>query len=404
MSSSDPSPGLPTPHQYPATFGRFTLLSLLGDGAMGRVFEAEMEGPEGRRRRVALKVLLPDPEAGDRFRAALVREARIGALMHHPNIVETYDSGETDGVPWIAMELVSGVTLLQILQNRRPEPAQVLEIATQLLGALDFAHTFTHEGRSGEVVHRDLKPGNVLLTRTGQLKLVDFGIAKAKFVSGMTTASGMTKGTPLYMSPEQTRGLAVDGRSDVFAVGALLAEMVTGHPLFMGSTVFEVVTAVADVEHHLENSEVLSLAEAAVPGLERVLRGCLREDRSLRTDSAATLRDQLLDLISSVRPAPTLGALVAEVDFRAEASALQGDEDEAAATLPSPMRANFEAPEAAPSGAWAAESRARPLTRPQSRVPRGPAPRSGPHWPGLLLSGGVMLAVAAVVVWALTRV
>lgn len=225
----------PSPTRTPAMtmLGRYEIEGRLGEGAMADVYRAH---DPGIGRTVAIKVLKPEfgrnPELGERF----LREARAAGALNHPNIATIYDVGEADGVAYIAMELVEGQPLDTLIQAQGRLPYErVLAIGQQLASALDYAH------RAG-VVHRDVKPSNILLTADGRTaKLLDFGVARVGDLDPAgaeqqlaRTQVGQMIGTPRYMSPEQALGIAVDRRSDLFSLGVVLYEMVTGKVAFPG--------------------------------------------------------------------------------------------------------------------------------------------------------------------------
>lgn len=211
--------------------GRYELKALIGQGAMADVWSAHDPGID---RVLAIKLLKPelcrDPEYAQRF----LREAKAAGVLAHPSIVTIYDVGEVDGQPYIAMELLDGEPLDQVLtrEGRLPDE-RVLAIAAQLASALSYAH---HSG----VVHRDIKPTNIMLGRDGRsIKILDFGIASVAAADParetqdlLRTQVGQVLGTPRYMSPEQVLSQSVDGRSDLFSVGAVLYELITGRPAF----------------------------------------------------------------------------------------------------------------------------------------------------------------------------
>jgi serine/threonine protein kinase/tetratricopeptide (TPR) repeat protein len=236
-ASPDPLP----PLEPLASIGRYELLGLLGKGAMGavhRAFDPVLE------REVALKVMLPrlasDPEHKRRFE----REARAVARMSHPNVVTLFDLGyHTDGSPYIVMELLQGRDLSRALRSQAELPVETkLEIVLQVLAGLGHAH------RAG-IVHRDVKPANIFISENGTAKVMDFGIAHLPAASGAT--HGVVVGTANYMSPEQVLGGRVDQRSDLWSVGCLLGEMLTGRPPFEAETAMSTLYRVAHQEPHL---------------------------------------------------------------------------------------------------------------------------------------------------------
>lgn len=224
--------------------GRYRIDGRLGEGAMADVYRAH---DPGIGRTVAIKVLKPefsrDPELGARF----LREARAAGVLSHPNIATIYDVGEADGTPYIAMELIEGQPLDALLQaNGRLPYERVLEIGRQLASALAYAH-------AGGVVHRDVKPSNILVSADGRTaKLLDFGVARVGDLDHAAadkqlgrTQVGQLIGTPRYMSPEQALGLPVDQRSDLFSLGVVLYEMVTGKVAFPGTSIATLAIQIA---------------------------------------------------------------------------------------------------------------------------------------------------------------
>ncbi len=308
-------PDLLKPGDFPVTFGRFTLHGLLGEGGMARVFEAELQGGHGFRKRAAIKVIRRGISDEAKLRAALVREARLGGLLNHPNVVETYDFGEVDGQAWIAMGLVEGIGLDRVLAPRRPLPPDVaLEIVAQVCAGLDHAHGLVVDGRPAPLVHRDLKPSNVILSRNGLVKVLDFGIAKATHLTGQTTDTGLTKGTPAYMSPEQAAGQPVDPRSDLFAVGALMYELLTGRRFFQGSTVYTIMMNIIRVEELIGRPGPLDAIDDALPGAREVVRRCLRSERDDRPPSASALASSIRELQGPTTPPGPIGDWLASIE------------------------------------------------------------------------------------------
>ncbi len=292
--------------------GRFEVLGELGEGGMGRLYRAR-DPRLGRD--VAIKLL------ADRFadsREHLVRfeqEARAASALNHPNLVTVFEVGEHDGYPWIAMELVDGSTLRAVMGAGFPSLRQLVNIAAQLADGLAAAH-------EGGIVHRDLKPENVMVTRLGHVKILDFGLAKrapspvgtehttADF--SLATGPGRIVGTIGYMSPEQARGLAVDYRSDQFALGTILYEMLAGRRPFRGDTPLDTLSAI--LSH--EPEDLGRLAPQVPEALEWVVRRCLAKDpaeryaatRDLATELAG-IRDRMTESrsLATVRLQPGTG-------------------------------------------------------------------------------------------------
>ncbi len=221
--------------------GAYEVRELLGLGGMGEVYRAH-DPRLGRD--VALKVLVAGEARHPSYVARFQREARAASALSHPNILTVYEIGEEEGRPFIAMELVEGSSLEKLVRSGPVAWRRALEIAVQVADGLARAH-------EAGIVHRDLKPENVMLTREGWVKLVDFGIAKVDLpgdADQRLTQAGLVVGTAGYMSPEQARGLPVDHRSDQFALGSLLLEMLTGRPAFDAPSVGETMVAVLQAE------------------------------------------------------------------------------------------------------------------------------------------------------------
>jgi two-component system, LytTR family, response regulator len=273
------------------TLSHYRILDELGRGGMGIVYRA-LDTTLGRE--VALKVLGAHAQRDVEQERRLRVEARAAAALAHPAVSTIYEIDEADGATFIAMELVRGRPLATLLAEARVEPARVLDLAIEVADGLAEAH-------ARGVVHRDLKPKNVMLTESGHAKIIDFGLAKLvlprpPFESGADTPAwgdtdpGRILGTAAYMSPEQVRGAEVDARSDLFAFGALLYEMLSGEPAFRRETGVETLHAVLKEPAPRLRDEGLG---AAAPVLQRVLDRCLAKDPDDRYSSAAELAADL---------------------------------------------------------------------------------------------------------------
>ena len=295
--------------------GSYKILSLLGSGGMGEVYLARDSRLD---RTVALKIL-PAQVAADQDRMRrFIREARAASALKHPNVTHIYEIGESDGVHFIAMEYVEGKTLAAKISGRPLEPAEIVEIGLQVSDALDDAH-------SKGITHRDIKPANLMLTRRGEVKVLDFGLAKVTHPEGQnvssdistvaSTATGMVMGTAQYMSPEQILGQEVDHRTDIFSLGVVLYEMATGSLPFKGDT----ATALSDAILHKQPTAPGRLNPDLPIELDRIILRALEKDRELRYQTASDLRAELkrlkreLDSGSSsgtvaVTPVPTVAS------------------------------------------------------------------------------------------------
>ena len=278
--------------QFPRMLaGRYEVRDLIGRGGMAEVhlgYDTRLS------RTIAIKLLRSDMAEDATFQARFRREAQSAAALNHPSIVAVYDSGEeqvtgpdgrTRGVPYIVMEYVEGHTVRELLGEGEAVPIdEAVEIVTGVLDALEYSH------RAG-IVHRDIKPGNIMLTSTGAVKVMDFGIARAIEDSAATvTQTHAVVGTAQYLSPEQARGELVDSRSDLYSTGCLLYELLTGRPPFQGDS----AVAIA-YQHVREIPKAPSATAPDVPeSLDRVVLKALAKNREDRYQDAAHMRTDLL--------------------------------------------------------------------------------------------------------------
>jgi beta-lactam-binding protein with PASTA domain/predicted Ser/Thr protein kinase len=280
---------------------RYEIGGVLGRGGMAEVHR----GRDLRLgREVAVKVLRSDLARDPSFQVRFRREAQAAASLNHPAIVAVYDTGEdrttTGATPYIVMEYVEGETLRDVLRREgRLDPERAMSLAADICGALDFSH------RNG-IVHRDVKPGNVMITPQGTVKVMDFGIARAVSDSAATmTSTAAVIGTAQYLSPEQARGESVDARSDVYSMGCLLYELVTGAPPFTGDS----PVAVA-YQHVREDPKLPSSINPQIPReLDAILLKAMSKNPANRYQSAAEMRNDLLRALAGqrVEATPVMG-------------------------------------------------------------------------------------------------
>ena len=274
--------------------GRYEIRLKLGAGGMGEVYLAQDTKLD---RKVALKILPAEVASNDDRLRRFVQEAKAASALNHPNIITIYEIEQIDSIHFIAMEFIDGQTLHERIRNAPLKSGEVLDIAVQIASALSTAH-------AAGIVHRDIKSDNIMLRRDGIVKVLDFGLAKlterppdaidkeAPTRAAVKTGQGIVMGTAMYMSPEQARGLKVDPRTDIFSLGVVLYEMVTGRLPFEGTTASEVLAAILSEK---EQQPLARYAREVPPELERMVEKALRKDRDERYQ---TIKDLLIDLKS----------------------------------------------------------------------------------------------------------
>ncbi|HZE99049.1 MAG TPA: protein kinase [Planctomycetota bacterium] len=264
----------------PKTVGKYQVLGAVGRGGMGEVFKAYQPDLH---RHVAIKTLLSGEQASEEFLQRFHREARMAAMLSHPNIVPIYDIGAEGKLHYIVMEYVEGRSLKQLLEEKRLDPDKSLRIAYTVARALQFAH-------DRKVIHRDIKPANLIVDTHGRVRVLDFGLARSLDGKGLT-ASGSMLGTPYYMSPEQAFGAPeeLDHRTDLYSLGAVLYEMLAGRPPFEGGTVLAILRKIED-------------EDPAPPGVsdrvDALVARAMAKDRDRRFQSAAELAEAIKSCLS----------------------------------------------------------------------------------------------------------
>jgi serine/threonine protein kinase len=272
------------------SLGRYAIESKLGEGGMGIVFKAR---DTQLARTVAIKILPPDKVADPERKRRFAQEAKAASALNHPNIITIYDIGSDGDTDFIVMEYLAGTTLDRLVPPHGLRLTQALTFAVKIADALAKAH-------EAGIVHRDLKPSNVMIGDAGSVKILDFGVAKlleavepsAPTKAVAITEEGTTIGTPAYMSPEQAEGRKLDGRSDIFSLGSVLYEMVTGRKAFTGDSRLSVLAKILNEEPALPSR----LTAAVPPDLEKTILRCLRKDPARRYQTMADLKVALEDL------------------------------------------------------------------------------------------------------------
>ncbi|GMV42067.1 MAG: hypothetical protein AMXMBFR64_37830 [Myxococcales bacterium] len=392
---------VPTPHEAGVPFGRYFLVRRIGSGGMGEVWLAKARGAAGFEKSVVIKRILPHLGNDPEFLQRLVEEGRLVVQLTHGNIVQVYDLEVTDGETYIAMEYVDGFDLRELLR-RAPDPARpfppslALHVIEELSAGLAYAHERTDErGAPLHIVHRDISPSNVMVSRDGAVKLLDFGIARSAGTVSRSVA-GTLRGKFPYMSPEQARGEDLDPRSDLFGVGALAYEMLTGRRPFDDPSELRILER---VQRH-EPPTVGVVAPEVPPALSALVMRCLMKRPEDRYGSAAELRRAAAETRVALGIVVTSADLAALVRERAAAAAPLSLDEALALQVDRAARATPDGTRTAVPGPGVSTSR--PGT-PAPLPPMGDAPVTGtgqlvpPTRPQRLLLLLLALAVAVLV-------
>jgi serine/threonine protein kinase len=297
-------------------FGKYFLMKKLAAGGMGEVYLAKQQGPAGFQKMLVVKKILSHLTESKEFVEAFLGEARLAAQMNHRNIVQVFELGEHEGAFFIAMEYVQGKSLRDLVdattKRREKIPAELCRLlAEQICDGASYAHNLTDmAGRSLNLVHRDLNPQNVLISYGGDVKIIDFGIAKSE-LSTVKTEAGMIKGKFVYMSPEQSLAKKLDKRSDIFAIGISLYEMLTGVNPFQKNNIVLTLEAVQRFEPPPPSEYDPSYAL-----FDPIISKALAKDRDRRYSDAAEMQDDLRRVVLP-RPAERLGQFMCRV-FRVQ--------------------------------------------------------------------------------------
>jgi serine/threonine protein kinase len=384
-STTNKVPGTPRSLRPGDHFGRYQLLDRIGTGGMAEVFRAIAQGVQGFEREFVIKRIRPDKSDSPNFVEMFCEEARISALLNHPNIAQVYDFGQADGAYFMVMEHLVGANLSTVMRALRARdgampPSVAVYVAREAARALHYAHTLVlPDGTSGGVVHRDVTPSNIMLLKAGGVKILDFGIAKAA-AAARPSDGGRPRlaGKLSYLSPELVRGLAVDHRSDIFSLGIVLWEMVAGQRLFTGATDGET----------LENVLMRPIAEPSrrrdgVPAaLDAMVARALERDPANRFASAEEFANELDRFLVEMPVADqAIPNLLAEL---------------ASAAPPKPADAVGDPAGAFTTTGSASETRPRPATG-ANRIYRTIPPPKPPRLPLPTLIGIFFMVVAVVV-------
>jgi serine/threonine protein kinase len=285
--------------RWPVLYGKYQLLEQLARGGMAEVFKAKAHGVEGFEKVLVIKRILPELSENPRFVEMFINEAKIAVTLSHANIVQVFDLGHQQDTYFIAMEYVAGMDLATTLRlaqraERRISPELAVYLVSELAKGLDYAHRRRDaEQRPLNLVHRDVSPQNVLLSNEGEVKLTDFGIAKARTVAQSVTDVGVIKGKYAYMSPEQLLGRQVDARADVFAAGVLLYEVLSGSNPFQTGSNYDTLQRIRSGDV----APIGQLVDGLHPDIARIVHTAMASQPEQRYGSAGELYEDLIQFL-----------------------------------------------------------------------------------------------------------
>ncbi|HSJ96434.1 MAG TPA: serine/threonine-protein kinase [Myxococcota bacterium] len=368
----------------PSHFGRYRVLDELGRGAMGIVYRAE---DTELARKVAIKTIaLGGAEAErDAHEARFRQEARAAGAVSHPSIVTIYDVGREGDVAYMAMELIEGRELRDLIREGELAPSQAVELAALVAEGLGCAH-------ERGVIHRDIKPGNIMVTADGRVKVMDFGIARLREPT-VRTQTGVLLGSPQYMSPEQVSGQAVDGRADIFSLGVVLYEMVTGSKPFDAADLTQVLFWVVNMPAKPPSERRPGLPPVVDFILARALKKKPEERYATAAEFAADLRECLAEVLAAEPQMRRFGEAAAQ-SANADTVPLAGDQPELR-----PARAFDSTEGLARLGVLAADEGTRsragwtvPVARKRARLDRATAILAAAYGAAILLAAVIVVA------------